>query len=89
MNPLKPLLKPYKKLLQQKRKKLSHYDIDITSDESRDGVCECIGSDGGIKDWYESIDIAQQVAKRYESEFKIRLDIYHCPTSKGWHLTKV
>jgi len=90
MNPLKPLLKPYKKLL-QKQNKLTKYRIYSPSPQyhSCDGVCDCVGSDGSIKDWYHSRDIAYQVSKRYEREFKIRLDIYQCPLTTGWHLTKV
>ena len=87
MNPLKPLLKPYKKLL-QKQKRVTKYRIHISQNHRNNGICECMGSDGTIKDWYDSLDIAHQVAKRYESEFKIRLNIYHCPSSVGWHLTK-
>ena len=87
MNPLKPLLKPYKKLL-LKQKKVTKYGIHISPNYKFDGICDCMGSDGSIKDWYHNYNIVYKVAKRYESEFNIRLNVYHCPSSKGWHLTK-
>ncbi len=88
MNPLKPLLTPYKKLL-QKQKKLTKYQIYNPQYHKFDGVCDCMSSNGSIKDWYQNRDIAYQVANKYQNEFKIRLNIYPCPSSVGWHLTKV
>ena len=90
MNPLKPLLKPYKKLFKKQQKFKNYHPIYAIENDTLDkGVCECVGADGSIKDWYRSESIAYQVAKRFEYEFKIRLNIYHCPSSRGWHLTKL
>jgi len=87
MQILKPLLKPYKKRLQSKkiaRKKREYKRVEEDIVE----ICNCVGSDGEMKDWYEKRDTALWVAKRYQKEFGIALTVYPCEVSRGWHLTK-
>lgn len=87
MQILKPLLKPYKKILESKKiPRKKQYQKRTREDIFE--ICNCVGSDGEMKDWYEKREIALWVAKRYQKEFGIDLTVYPCEISRGWHLTK-
>ena len=63
--------------------------IEIIQDEDIDeNICLCIDGNGEIKDLYMSkseVALARELRQR---EQHIKLKIYSCPTSIGWHLTK-
>ncbi|MRI34251.1 hypothetical protein EOPP23_14750 [Endozoicomonas sp. OPT23] len=48
----------------------------------------CTGSDGRPKETYEGMGQALLRANILHEEQGIRLNIYACPNSSGWHLTK-
>ena len=63
--------------------------IESIQDEGIDeNICLCTDGNGEIKDLYMSkseVALAQELRQR---EQHIKLKIYACPTSIGWHLTK-
>ena len=63
--------------------------IHIVQEESRDEkICICTDAKGDMKYLYMSkkeAELAQELRQREEN---ITLNIYACPTSSGWHLTK-
>jgi len=48
----------------------------------------CAGADGRPKDLYSSRDDARRRADIIRSEKGVHLNVYECPFSGGWHLTK-
>jgi len=51
-------------------------------------VCNCRGSNGDIKKSYSSREEAEQARKYHNKIQHYSLDIYSCPKSNVWHLTK-
>jgi hypothetical protein len=49
----------------------------------------CSGRNGEAKDVYVTQEVAEDMARHIESEHRIRLKVYPCPHSDGWHLTRI
>jgi hypothetical protein len=63
--------------------------IESTQDESRDeDVCFCTDGNGEMKYLYMSKKEAELAKELRQREEYIDLNIYACPTARGWHLTK-
>ena len=75
------------------RSELVHYvkelKIKSTQDESREeDICLCNDGNGEMKYLYLSKREAMLAQELRQREEHIKLKIYACPTSRGWHLTK-
>ena len=68
---------------------VNDFKIDLVDDESTSGnICICNDADGEMKYLYVSkkeVELAQELTQR---EQHIKLNIYACPKTRGWHLTK-
>jgi len=51
--------------------------------------CQCIDSNGISKNLYNSYDEAQKVVSYIKNQRQIHLKIYPCPTTNGWHISKI
>jgi len=56
---------------------------------SNEAICLCMDSEGNGKLFYVTYDEAEQKRLFLEKEQQIKLKVYACPTSNGWHLSKV
>ena len=63
--------------------------IEIIQDEgTAENICLCSDADGKMKYLYMSQKEAELAQELRQREQHIKLKIYVCPTSRGWHLTK-
>ena len=51
-------------------------------------TCACIDAKGNVKDLYVDELEAKRMSKLLSQEQNMVLNIYLCPASEGWHLTK-
>ncbi len=75
------------------RSDIIHYVNQLKKDEFIDksievAICTCSDGSGNIKNLYLSRKDAEQVSALARKEQNITLNIYACPTSTGWHLSK-
>jgi len=57
-------------------------------ESSNENICLCTDSKGEMKYLYMSKKEAELAKELRQREQHIKLNIYTCPTSRGWHLTK-
>ncbi len=63
--------------------------IDNMAKENTDAnVCLCTDANGEIKYLYSTKREAELAQELRQREQHIKLKVYSCPTSCGWHLTK-
>ena len=58
---------------------------DVGIDEN---ICLCTDANGEIKYLYSTKREAELAQELRQREQHVKLKIYTCPTSRGWHLTK-
>jgi len=81
--------------LESRNEILDHLDHNkIVQDQrtkttTKEYVCTCIDSDGESKYLYATNNEAKQRCVFLEKEQNITLKVYACPTTNGWHLTKM
>ena len=68
---------------------LSEIDSLSHKKDKDENICKCKDANGVPKTLYETQDEAEQVKTYVYNERKVRLAIYTCPISIGWHLSKV
>ena len=57
-------------------------------DNLKDQLCSCTDSKGQPKDLYASEEFAQKEADVLAIQKRVKLKVYACPDSSGWHLSK-
>ena len=56
----------------------------INIHDTNENICKCLDSEGNIKDLY----ISKSSAKKQTHFSQVKLIVYPCPNTKGWHLSK-
>lgn len=83
-------LESYERLIEF-AKELEASDMPKSRDiyTSNKKVCRCCDSEGMPKVLYKYKMDAQRATKFISDRENIKLKIYHCPTSEGWHLSRL
>ena len=61
---------------------------NVQKEDTDENICLCIDGNGEMKYLYLNSKEAALSQELRQREQHVKLNIYACPTSRGWHLTK-
>jgi len=71
------------------KKKIGSIVPDIYENILDENICNCKDSNGKSKLLYESYSEADEKSLFLKREKQLNLKVYACPSSNGWHLSKL